>query len=261
MAKLVDEEPPFFDLEPQEYTLAVTGKTMLLFLGTKPILGKAFALILKNAEVNKQGTAGKIMERMLRQCSVYARMLPDQKALMIAHLQKTDKRAIVGMCGDGANDCGALKAADVGVSLSEAEASIAAPFTSKTQDISCIVNLLRYGRAALVTTFQTFKYIALYSVIQFTSVTILYYLPVDLTNASYYYIDIFLIIPLSAAMSMQEAHSGLSKYQPSDRLISWAVLSSFIGQSIIQIAFQVKLSFTGLNCNSLYLGPHRLLTC
>lgn len=57
------------------------------------------------------------------------------------------------MCGDGANDCGALKAADIGISLSDAEASIAAPFTSKVQNISCVVKLLREGRASLVTSF------------------------------------------------------------------------------------------------------------
>ena len=57
------------------------------------------------------------------------------------------------MCGDGANDCGALKTADVGISLSDAEASIAAPFTSKIQDIRCVVKVLREGRAALVTSF------------------------------------------------------------------------------------------------------------
>ena len=57
------------------------------------------------------------------------------------------------MCGDGANDCGALKTADVGISLSEAEASIAAPFTSKVQNISCVIKLFREGRASLVTSF------------------------------------------------------------------------------------------------------------
>jgi P-type E1-E2 ATPase len=57
------------------------------------------------------------------------------------------------MCGDGANDCGALKTANVGISLSEAEASIAAPFTSKVQNISCVVTLLREGKASLTTSF------------------------------------------------------------------------------------------------------------
>ena len=61
---------------------------------------------------------------------VYARMSPDDKADLVELLQDTMKVQI-GMCGDGANDCGALKQADAGISLSEAEASIAAPFTSK----------------------------------------------------------------------------------------------------------------------------------
>jgi cation-transporting ATPase 13A2 len=120
---------------------------------------------------------------------VFARMSPDEKHELVEKLQSIDY--CCGFCGDGANDCGALKAADVGISLSEAEASVAAPFTSRVFDITCVPEVIRYalvqeaiifmltfvtseGRAALVTSFSCFKYMSLYSAIQFTSVSFLY---------------------------------------------------------------------------------------
>lgn len=109
---------------------------------------------------------------MLVTGKIYARMSPDEKHELVEKLQSIDY--CVGFCGDGANDCGALKAADVGVSLSEAEASVAAPFTSRNFDISCCPEVIREGRASLVTSFSCFKYMSLYSAIQFTSVSFLY---------------------------------------------------------------------------------------
>ena len=120
---------------------------------------------------------------------IFARMSPDEKHELVEKLQSIEY--CVGFCGDGANDCGALKAADVGISLSEAEASVAAPFTSRVFDITCVPEVIRYefeflvcyniylrlyreGRAALVTSFSCFKYMSLYSAIQFTSVSFLY---------------------------------------------------------------------------------------
>jgi cation-transporting ATPase 13A3/4/5 len=126
---------------------------------------------------------------MLVYGQVFARMSPDEKHELVEKLQSIDY--CCGFCGDGANDCGALKAADVGISLSEAEASVAAPFTSRVFDITCVPEVIRYsfysridchlliphdreGRAALVTSFSCFKYMSLYSAIQFTSVSFLY---------------------------------------------------------------------------------------
>lgn len=103
-------------------------------------------------------------QRMLIKGVIFARMSPDEKHELVERLQGLGYT--VCFCGDGANDCGALKAADVGISLSEAEASVAAPFTSRTPDISCVIEVIKEGRAALVTSFSCFKYMALYSLIQ-----------------------------------------------------------------------------------------------
>lgn len=105
--------------EEDSYNFAVTGKSF-------GVLRKYFP---------------KTFEKILLNGSIYARMSPDQKAQLVEDLISIGY--CVSMCGDGANDCGALKAAHVGISLSEAEASVAAPFTSKIQNISCVPDVIK----------------------------------------------------------------------------------------------------------------------
>ena len=82
------------------------------------------------------------LKKQFLDCStVYARTKPNDKAKIVMVYQHTGKT--VSMCGDGANDCGALKQADIGLSLSQAEASISAPFTSQVANISSMVELIK----------------------------------------------------------------------------------------------------------------------
>lgn len=136
-----------------------------------------------------------VLREMLVVGQIFARMSPDMKNELVCKLQTLDYTT--GFCGDGANDCGALKAADVGISLSEAEASVAAPFTSRVFDISCVPQVIREGRAALVTSFSCFKYMSLYSAIQFTSVSFLYASASNLGDFQFLYIDLLLILPIA----------------------------------------------------------------
>ena len=108
----------------------------------------------------------------MKQTKVFARAKPNDKARIVMAFQTLFGR-VVSMCGDGANDCGALKQADIGLSLSEAEASISAPFTSKVTNISSMVELLKECRAGLATNFSLFNIMAIYSLDQYTSVIII----------------------------------------------------------------------------------------
>ncbi|MCQ2820408.1 MAG: HAD-IC family P-type ATPase, partial [archaeon] len=178
----------------------------------------------------------KIFKNLLHYGVVYARMSPENKAMLVESLH--DEEVTVLMCGDGANDCGALKAADIGVSLSQEEASIAAHFTSKIADISCLIKLLREGKACLVTSLQTFKYMMIYSLVQFISVTFLMTKESYLNDYQFLATDVFIIFPLAFFLPRTGAYEILTHERPTDSLISFPIITSILLQTFISFSFQ-----------------------
>ncbi|XP_029642002.1 probable cation-transporting ATPase 13A3 [Octopus sinensis] len=178
-----------------------------------------------------------VLSKLVVRGKVFARMAPKQKAQLVEVLQSLGYH--VGMCGDGANDCGALKIAHAGISLSETEASVASAFTSKIPTIECVPTVIKQGRASLVTTFGIFKYMACYSLIQSTSVLILYKIACNLTDIEFLYIDLFIILTLGVTFGRTDAYPEISKELPPSSLVSFPPVLSLIFQTLIQVLIQI----------------------
>uniref|UniRef100_A0AAQ5ZT40 Cation-transporting P-type ATPase N-terminal domain-containing protein n=1 Tax=Amphiprion ocellaris TaxID=80972 RepID=A0AAQ5ZT40_AMPOC len=199
---------------------------------------------------------------VLMRATIFARMAPDQKTQLVKELQKLNYR--VGMCGDGANDCGALRASDVGVSLSEAEASVASPFTSKTENISCVPLLIREGRCSLVTSFSLFRYMAMYSLIQYCSVLILYTLKTSVADLQYLFCDLLLVTVLAIVMGKGAPSEELHPCRPPASLLALPVLGSLFIHTCMTILGQLAALFITTSqdwyipLNSTVYGTHNL---
>ena len=226
---MIDEkEDPSTFCKDDTFGIAITGPTFerLYMLNERYVKKKdellqsahdAFRLILKNGRV-------------------FARMAPEHKALLVDSLKKEGFTTL--MCGDGANDCSALRTAHVSVSLSPEEASIAANFTSKQPDVSCVYELLREGKCSLTTSIQTFKYMMLYSMIQFICVTLCMIYITYLTDFQFLVSDLFIIFPLEWFLAMTKPYYILTHHYPISSLISFPVLTSVLTHSAIVFAFQ-----------------------
>jgi len=188
------------------FSLAITGRSWALLRQHHPLL----------------------LPKVVVRGKVFARFSPDQKKQLIEELQKLGY--YVGMCGDGANDCGALKAAHAGISLSDAEASVASPFTSKEPNISCVPSLIREGRASLVTSFGVFKYMAGYSMTQFLIVCMLTWPVVNntLSDFQFLYEDLVLMTPLCFTFCFTGPHKSIAAEAPMISLVAMAPIVSLL---------------------------------
>ncbi|KAJ1023230.1 hypothetical protein NDA16_003383 [Ustilago loliicola] len=192
------------------------------------------------------------MARILIHCKVFGRFSPEQKQELVERLQMLGY--VVAMTGDGANDCGALKSADVGLSLSEAEASVAAPFTSKYKDISAIIHLIREGRSTLSVSFAMFLFMSNYSLAEYFTVLLLYGKATSLDNAEYLMIDIFCILPVAIGLANSRPAKKLFRIPPESRLSSSRPIVSMLGQVILGFIAQTVI-YVVLHSKSWYEPP------
>ncbi|KAJ1975174.1 hypothetical protein H4R34_004436 [Dimargaris verticillata] len=190
------------------------------------VTGRAFGVLVTEGFV----------QRYLDHIRIFARMTPDGKVQCIQlHMQ----RYITAMCGDGGNDCGALRAAHVGLALSESEASIVSPFSSSHRSVMSCVELLRQGRTALVTSFAAYKFIILYGETMAWLGLLQYYFSVIVPQAAWILIDGFITVGLSCAITQAKTRDRLAPRRPTARLLGPQTLASAIGQVLINLVFLI----------------------
>jgi magnesium-transporting ATPase (P-type) len=86
---------------------------------------------------------------------VFGRCSPTDKVSVVAKF--VENGAVTLMCGDGQNDCGSLRAAHVGVALSNTDASIVAPFTAFNKGITAVTEVLREGRCTTASALASYS--------------------------------------------------------------------------------------------------------
>ncbi|KAJ7537387.1 hypothetical protein O6H91_11G004100 [Diphasiastrum complanatum] len=168
---------------------------------------------------------------------IYARFSPADK-VEVATMHR-DKGLTVGMCGDGGNDCGALRAAHAGIALSAAEASVVSPFTARDKNVISVVDLLIEGRGALHTSFASYKFIIMYGLMFSVFKLCCYWYGVIACEMDYVSIDGVAVLVLGYAMTRSQPEHKLNKIRPTSSLLGPINVASVLGMWIINLCFFV----------------------
>ncbi|KAL3670651.1 hypothetical protein V7S43_003841 [Phytophthora oleae] len=175
------------------------------------------------------------MEKLLLSVRIFSRMTPDNKVECVK--MHMEAGAVTGMCGDGGNDCGALRIAHAGIALSDAEASVVSPFTSKPKTIQSVVDICREGRCSVATSFASVKFLIMYGVIASTLRLFQWYHAVIMSEWCFILADGVTLVGLSYVITLSKPLVTLNHQRPTSSLIGPTTLTSIVGQELINVVF------------------------
>jgi cation-transporting ATPase 13A3/4/5 len=172
---------------------------------------------------------------LVDQVVVFGRCTPNDKVSVVSALN--EKGFITSMCGDGGNDCGALKTAHVGIALSDAEASVVSPFTSLDKSITSTLDVLLEGRCALANAISSYKYMLMYGQVETVNQMACAYFQITFSEWCWVFLDGVWMVTMAFSIPRSKAATTLAPERPSTSLLGLHTTSSFLGVFFLNLTF------------------------
>jgi magnesium-transporting ATPase (P-type) len=205
--------------------------------------GKAVLAITGEAWTFLQKESPSKIHSIASHIRVFGRCKPGDKVSIVSYFVEYGRTTL--MCGDGQNDCGALKMAHVGISLSISEASVVSAFTSLDRKLTAVPEILREGRCALASAFASYKYYIIYGQVEAFLQVINAYLGISFAEWCWVFLDGLWSISMAYSLSLSKASKKLSNFCPTASLLSSRTLFSVCGILFINFSF-IVIAFIAL---------------
>jgi Ca2+-transporting ATPase len=155
-------------------------------------------------------------ERRIARATIFARISPEQKFLIVEGLKRTG--AIVAMTGDGVNDAPALRRADIGIAMGQRGTDVAratADLVLLDDNFASIVATVREGRHILQNVQRAFLYLIAFHVpiVGLALVTPLAGFPLVLLPIHMVWLEL-IVHPVSALVFQAEPATGSVMSRP-----------------------------------------------